>query len=179
MLLAMHVQHGLPVCILRPGLVVGEGGPPFHTGLGFYNNEQHCLGWNSGTNPLPFVLVEDVAEAIFEAARTDGVEGRCYNLVGDVRLSAREYTEALGRALQRPLRFHPQWPRKLWLAEMGKWSLKRATGRKVPAPTLRDILSRGLIAEFDCSDAKRDLGWTPTADRDQFLSRAILVHAAR
>ncbi len=29
------------------------------------------MGWNSGRNPLPFVLVEDVADAIFRAARAE------------------------------------------------------------------------------------------------------------
>ena len=115
--------------ILRPGVVVGEGGPPFHGGLGFFNNDQHCIGWNDGRNPLPFVLAEDVATAILLAARADGVEGRCYNLVGDVRPGAREYIAALGVALQRPLRFHPQSPLKLWAAELGKWTIKRAGGR--------------------------------------------------
>ncbi len=85
MLLDLHGNQGLPVVILRPGVVVGEGGPPFHGGLGFFNNDQHCIGWNDGRNPLPFVLAEDVAAAILLAARADGIEGRCYNLVGDVR----------------------------------------------------------------------------------------------
>ena len=98
----------LNLCILRPGLVVGEGGIPFHSGLGFFNNEQHCIGWNAGRNPLPFVLVEDVADAIVRAVRAEGIEGRCYNLVGDVRLSAREYIAALAEAMRRPLKFHPQ-----------------------------------------------------------------------
>ena len=68
-------MHGLNVCILRPGLVVGEGGMPFHSGLGFFNNEQHCIGWNAGRNPLPFVLVEDVADAIVRAVRAEGSRG--------------------------------------------------------------------------------------------------------
>ena len=62
LLLDMHRDRGLPVCILRPGVVLGQGGTPFHSGVGFYNNDQHCLGWNAGRNPLPLVLVEDVAE---------------------------------------------------------------------------------------------------------------------
>jgi len=41
-LLELHRTEGLPVCILRPGVVVGEGTSPFHSGLGFYNNEQYC-----------------------------------------------------------------------------------------------------------------------------------------
>ncbi|WP_372623263.1 NAD-dependent epimerase/dehydratase family protein [Falsiroseomonas sp.] len=178
MLLAMHAAERLPVCILRPGLVVGEGTSPFHSGLGFYNNDQHCIGWNDGRNPLPFVLVGDVAEAILLACRAGPeIEGRCYNLVGDVRPSARDYIADLGRALGRPLRFHPQRPLALWGGEVAKWVIKRAGGRKVPLPSRRDILSRGLAARFDCADAILDLGWRPTADPAAFAAQAIAVHA--
>ncbi len=177
MLLAMHANEDLPVVILRPGIVVGEGGAPFHSGLGVYNNDQHCIGWNAGRNPLPFVLVEDVAEAVFLAARAEGVEGRCYNLVGGARPNARDFTAALARALGRPLQFHPQWPIGLWLEDRAKWLVKRATGRRVAAPSLRDILSRGMQAEFDCGDAQHDLGWQPVTGHEQFIERAVLVHA--
>lgn len=177
MLLDMEAKEGLPVCILRPGVVIGAGASPLHSGLGFFNNDQHCIGWNDGRNPLPFVLVDDVAEAIFLASRADGVIGKCYNLAGDVRLSAREYIADLAQALGRPLRFHPQSATQLWTEEVGKWVVKRIGGRAVPMPAKRDILSRGMTARFDCSDAKRDLGWTPVADREEFRRLAILVHA--
>lgn len=177
-LLEMASREGLPLVILRPGLVVGAGTPPFHGGLGFANNDQHCIGWNRGTNPLPFVLVSDVAAAIVAAVSAPGLEGRCYNLVGDVRLTAREFIAELARATRRPLRFHPQWPTVLWLMELGKWAVKRAGGRRSPVPSRRDVLSRGLRAPFDCSDAKRDLGWHPVADRATFIAQAIDVHAA-
>ncbi|HEX5328457.1 MAG TPA: NAD-dependent epimerase/dehydratase family protein, partial [Acetobacteraceae bacterium] len=107
LLLGLHASNHLPVVILRPGVVVGDGGPPLHGGLGFFNNDQHCIGWNDGRNPLPFVLAEDVAAAILLAARAANIDGRCYNLVGDVRPSAREYVAMLAAALRRPLRFHP------------------------------------------------------------------------
>ena len=178
MLLDLHAREGLKVVILRPGVVVGEGGPPLHSGVGLFNNDQHCIGWNAGRNPLPFVLAGDVADAILAAARADGVEGRCYNLAGDVRLSAREYLAALGQALGRPLRFHPQAPERLWLVELGKWAVKRAGGRRPPFPSLRDLRSRGMMARFDCGDARRDLGWNPVADPAVFRARAIAVHAA-
>jgi predicted dehydrogenase/nucleoside-diphosphate-sugar epimerase len=176
LLLTMHAKEGLPVVILRPGLVVGEGSPPLHAGLGFSNNDQDCIGWNDGRNPLPFVLVGDVAEAILLASRAKGIEGRCFNLVGDVRPCARDYVADLARATERPLRFHPQSATALWLEDLGKWVIKRAGGRKVPLPSRRELVSRGLLATFDCGDAKRDLGWCPVADPVEFARQAIAVH---
>ncbi len=176
MLLARH-RTGLPVVILRPGVVVGEGTSPFHSGVGLYNNEQHCIGWNDGRNPLPFVLVQDVAAAILLACTAPNIEGRTYNLVGDVRPNAADYTATLGRALGRPLRYHKQSATWLWLEDIGKWVIKRATGRNVPLPSRRDFLSRGLSATFDCADAVRDLNWHPNADPAVFHAKAIAIHA--
>jgi predicted dehydrogenase/nucleoside-diphosphate-sugar epimerase len=178
MLLEMHAVQGLPVCLLRPGLVVGEGSSPFHSGLGLFNNEQHCVGWNAGRSPLPFVLVQDVAQAILLAVKAGAVEGHCYNLVGDARPNARNYVAALARATGRPLRFHPSLPAFLWSQELGKWLIKRAGGQRAAPPSRRDLLSRGLLATFDCEDAKRDLGWRPVAEEAEFLRLAIAVHAA-
>lgn len=177
MLLDLHAREGLPVVILRPGIVVGAGGPPFHSGIGFYNTDQHCIGWGDGRAPLPFVLVDDTAAAIVAACTAPGIDGRCYNLVGDVRLTARDYVSELGRALGRPLRFHPQSPVQLWLEDMAKWLVKRLGGRAAPRPDLRDFRSRAMTATFDCADATRDLGWHPVAERAVFVSQAIDVQA--
>lgn len=175
-LMEMHRTQGLPLVILRPGVVVGEGSSPFHSGLGSFNNDQHCLGWNDGRNPLPFILVEDVASAIVAGLRADGIEGRSYNLVGDVRPSASEYIAQLADALGRPLRFHPQAVAKLYGVEVAKWAIKMAGGRKPAWPSLRDLKSRGMVSPFDCADAKRDLAWSPVADGNVFAERAIRVH---
>ena len=173
LLLDLHAEAGLPVVILRPGLVVGPGASPFHGGLGFYNNEQHCIGWNAGRNPLPFVLAQDVAAAVVSASGAQGVDGRCYNLVGDVRPSARDFIAQLALATGRPLRFHPKAPLALWLEEYAKWLVKRLGGRTGPSPSRRDLLSRGLSATFDCGDAKRDLAWRPVADPAEFMRLAV------
>ena len=177
MLMRMHAQEHLPVVIVRPGVVIGEGTPPFHSGVALFNNEQHWIGWNDGRNPLPFVLVADVADALYRATVTEGIDGRCYNLVGDVTMNAREYTALVAAALQRPLRYHPQSVTWLWLEDVAKWTVKRIGGRNPMLPSRRDFLSRGMVASFDCTDAKTDLGWTPEADRARFIAASITVHA--
>ncbi len=168
---------GLPVVLLRPGLVTGAGTSPFHGGLGFFNNDQYCVGWNDGRNALPWVLVTDCATAIVGALTSEQAVGRAYNLVGDVRPSAREYLADVAQVTGRPLKFVPSSPVALWLVEMGKWLVKRMTGRRVPRPYLRDLRSRGIPAVFDCSAAKRDLGWAPVADAQVFRQMAVQVHA--
>jgi len=176
-LLELHRSKGLPVVILRPGLVIGEGTTPFHSGIGYYNHETHCLGWNRGLNPLPLVLVDDVADAIVRALEGSGVDGKCYNLVGDVRMTARDYVVAMSRATGRPLRYHPQPVQKIFAIEIMKALVKRASGRRDPWPSLRDLRSRGLTARFDCTVEARDLGWTSVSDPAEFLRQGFQVHA--
>jgi len=169
-------EQGLPLVLLRPGLVVGAGASPFHSGLGSFNCDQHCNGWNAGTNPLPFVLAEDVADAVWRALTAPSAIGHSYNLVGDVRLTAREYVAELAVVLERPLRFHPGRPSLLLAEDWLKWAAKTVGGRRAPIPSRHDLLSRGLVASFFCADAKADLGWRPEADRERFIEKALRVH---
>ena len=48
------------------------------------------IGWNRGTDRLPFVLVADVAAAMLGVLRAEGIEGRCFSLVGGMHPIARE-----------------------------------------------------------------------------------------
>jgi predicted dehydrogenase/nucleoside-diphosphate-sugar epimerase len=172
-------RDGLPLCIVRPGVVLGEGGNPFHSGFGIWRGHVHCVGWNRGTNPLPLVLVADVAEAIALALDPGRPAGRAYNLVGDVRLTARECVAELRRALERPLEFHPRAPAQIHGAQAARWAGRTLSGRKSPFPSYRQVKSMGTVARFDCSDVKRDLGWAPCADRERFARDALRVHGRR
>lgn len=173
-LLAAYEEDRLPVCILRPGLVVGEGCPLFPPSIGQLVNGRHCLGWNQGAKPLPFVLAEDVAAACVAAVRTPDIDGRCFNLAGDVRLSAREYVEELANALGRPLVFHPRSTKRIYAEQLRNWLLDRDDD--TPRPNLAILRSRAMRATLDCGDAKRVLGWHPEQDREKFIAKAIHVH---
>ncbi len=166
----------LSLCVLRPAIVVGEYGTPYHSGVGIFVNERHFIGWNSGDNPLPFVLASDVASAAIAATERAEAAGRCYNLAGDVRISAKAYVAELARVLCRPLTYHAQSTAWLWTSELAKFAIKRIGGRKGTLTTLRDLQSRSFLADLDCSDAKRDLGWTPVSNEDAFIAAALTVH---
>lgn len=175
-LLAAYEEDRLPVCILRPGLVVGEGSPLFPASIGQLVNGRHCLGWNRGAAPLPFVLAEDIAAACVLAARAPDINGRCFNLVGDVRLSAREYVEELAKALERPLVFHPRSTKRIYAEQLRNWLLDRDEETETARPSLAILRSRAMRATLECADAKRLLDWTPVTDRKTFITKAIHVH---
>jgi len=176
-LLTAFEESLLPVSILRPGIVVGEGGTPYPTAVGRFVNSRHCLGWGKGTNPLPFVLAEDVAAAVLAAAEKDAALGHCFNLVGDVRLTAREYVAALGAVLERPLVFHSRSSDRIYLTEKLRVGLRRRNAGDAFC-SRRDLYSRAMLASFDCSDVKAALNWTPVADRETFIARGLAVHRA-
>jgi nucleoside-diphosphate-sugar epimerase len=136
------------------------------------------MGWTDGMNELPFVLVEDCARAIVCALEPDAaVAGRTDNIVGGVRITARDYLEELARALGRPLRFHAGRVWRMQGVEIAKWLVKRAGGRAVPFPAVRDLQSRGMRARFDTSDTERALKWEPVRDRARFIESGIRVPA--
>ncbi|QUJ67309.1 Gfo/Idh/MocA family oxidoreductase [Photobacterium sp. GJ3] len=172
----MHEFSTLDVVLLRPGIVVGEGGLLQHTGIGFFNNSQYFIGWNLGQNPLPFVLVQDVASATLAAMTQPDAKGKTLNLVGDVRPTAREYVAMLRKGLSRPYRYVPQLTLWLYLQELGKWAIKRMAGRHPEIPSLRDLRSRAMNARFDTSGEKRLLNWHPVNDWQVFYQQAVLVH---
>ena len=171
------LASGVPVVIIRPGVVVGAGGLLQHTGVGYWPSNTCCLGWGRGQHPLPFVLVDDVASALYAAACRTGIEGEAFNLAGDVRPSAREFVAELAARSLRPFRYHPQPLWRLQSLEIGKWLVKAAARKPgLTFPSYRDLRSRALRAPIDSSKAKRMLGWSPDAGAEHFYIEAIGRH---
>jgi predicted dehydrogenase/nucleoside-diphosphate-sugar epimerase len=175
-LLALHRERGLPLVIVRPGVVLGEGTPLQHSGLGLWVRDNHCVGWGLGDNPLPVVAVDDVAGALVRLAVHEGhdLDGKALNLCTQAPLSAREIVEEMRRATGRDLHFHP---RPLWLSqtmEIGKWIVKKI-GRRPGAtfPSYRDLKTRALVPRFSSRTAREVLGWRPVEDREAFLDRTL------
>lgn len=176
MLLKMRDEKGLNVCILRPGIVIGEDGNPYHSGVARFYNKQHSSCYGKGNHPLPFVLVNDTAEAFFLALIKSGVEGKSYNVVGDVRLTAREYVSELSRVMERPITFVTVSPLKVKCMGVIRWILKMTTGRFDQFPNFHDINCSGLYGYFDNQEIKQDLGWQPIIDREKFIREGIDIH---
>ena len=176
-LLKLHQTEKLPVVILRPAIVLGRGGMLAHGALGDAASDTCILGWGDGRNPLPCVLVQDVARALVLAKDAPDVEGKAFNLSGDIRPTAVEYVQLLREQTRRNFRFYPRSVWKMQAAELFKWALKAAARKANNVPiSYRDLKSLTMAADLDCSDAKKLLGWTPESDREAFFREAIGSH---
>jgi predicted dehydrogenase/nucleoside-diphosphate-sugar epimerase len=173
-LLRMHREQRLPLVIVRPGIVIGRGGSPFHWGVGMWWSDSVCQIWGEGENKLPLVLVEDVAKGLIAAMDTAGIEGRSFNLVADQCLSAEEYLDELDRAGRMQIQRHATPIVKFYLLDMLKWVVKVAVRHpERRLPSYRDWESRTQKAFFDCTAAKTELGWKPVSELDALVQRGI------
>lgn len=176
-LLELHRSRRLPVVILRPAIVVGPGGRLAHDGIGEWVSPTCCLGIGYGDNPLPFVLVEDVVSAFVLAKEVPGIEGRIFNLVGDVRPSAAEYVGLVRERSLRDFRFRPRSLARIQAFRLLLWVAKALVGRRDNAwPNFRELRTASNRSQIDCSAAKRLLGWRPVTDSKEFVQRAIHCH---
>ncbi|WP_425407756.1 NAD-dependent epimerase/dehydratase family protein [Hyphococcus sp.] len=167
--------QGLPLVIVRPGIVIGKGGPLQHWGIAMWRGATACKMWGDGRNILPFVLVDDVADGLVLSMETADVEARSFNLIGDPMLSARDYFTAVGEANRVNMRAQatPIWT--YYIVDVVKYWLKRVLAKKsgLTKPSFRDWKSRAQLSPYENKTAKSALGWTPESDRNAFIKRAI------
>ena len=179
MLMRMHRERELPLVIVRPGIVIGRGGSPFHWGVGMWWHDAVCQIWGQGNNKLPLVLVEDVARGLIAAIDTPAIEGRSFNLVADQfsstqGLSAQEYLDELDHAGGMRIQRYATPILHFYLRDMLKWVVKIAVRHpERRMPSYRDWKSRTQQAHFDCTAAKTVLGWNPVSDRGELVRKGI------
>jgi predicted dehydrogenase/nucleoside-diphosphate-sugar epimerase len=174
LLIDMHRTKKLPVVIVRPGIVIGNGGNAFHWGVGKFS-EGVCEVWGDGTNKLPLVLVQDVAAGLVLCIKAKGIEGQSFNLIDAPLLSAREYLTELQRLAGIKLTIYHRPISRFYLSDLFKWTVKLAVGHpdRTRVPSYRDWESRTQKAVFDCTRARAELGWTPASDRQRVIDEGI------
>jgi predicted dehydrogenase/nucleoside-diphosphate-sugar epimerase len=173
-LIALRREQGLPLVIFRPGIVIGRGGSPFHWGIGMWSWNAVCQIWGQGRNPLPFVLVEDVARALVAALNIAGIEGETFNLVAETNLTALDYLQAFEVHAGVSFQKFPTAPWKFYAADLAKWLVKQIVRHPDKRrPSYRDWETRTQRARYDCTKARRLLNWNPVCDRDAIIRRGI------
>jgi predicted dehydrogenase/nucleoside-diphosphate-sugar epimerase len=167
-------RTGMPFVILRPGVVIGAGGPPAHLGVGRFHTPTSVDFWGDGANKLPLVLLDDVADALVKALDAPGIEGGSFLLTDAPLLSARDYVEAIGARAGSRIEAQPRAFWRYWFADALKEGVKhiiRHPNRR--ASTYHDWACRSHRARYDASDTIARLGWQPAGTREAMIERGI------
>ncbi len=163
-------RHGLPLTVLRPGVIYGPAGSPFsgRVGLRFGSLMLHF----GGGNTLPLSYVDNCADAIVIAGRSKEAPGQAFNVHDDDLPSAREYLHGYRKGVG-PIR-------SLWvpypLLQVGASLLERynrySQGQLPAALTPYRVASTWKGFRFDNLRLK-SLGWRQRVTTRDGLARTF------
>lgn len=161
--LKYYRDFGVPVVVLRPGLVYGP-------------RERHIMPWlierlrngelryfgAKGSSALDPLFVRNLVDAIFLAVDNPQAVGNVYNLNDGEYVSKRRFVEVVAEALDVPA---PRSTRSLWSARWRTWCAETLTrlrgGAAAPSSTWAQYRLLGLNLDFSIERAREQLGYRP------------------
>lgn len=158
-------EQGLPVSVVRPGLVYGPG--DLHL-LNFFSSIQKGLPCliDNGKALIHPIYIDDMTKAFMLCAECPQAVGHSYNIAGERPVSFRELATAIARALGKPL---PRGNLPLWLANAASdifALLPGFKGERAPLTRSRvQFLTNSRV--YDISRARQELGFAPQVELDE------------
>jgi nucleoside-diphosphate-sugar epimerase len=168
-----HREHGLPVTVLRPATIYGPRGKDFVVEIAKLLRQRLMLLIDGGHAPGGFTYVDDVAQAMIDAAASTKTMGRAYNICGETGTTWQEYVCALADALdcRRPrLSLHFPAARAMGHAMETPYGWLRLKHR--PLLTRHAVYLLGRSQEFPAARARADFGFAPRVTLEEGLRRS-------
>lgn len=161
-----HRDHGLPVTVIRPGLLYSRERHPFEGGMVLSFGSQLRIALGRRKQTVSLTQVENVADAIYRALCAKQAIGRVYNVVDDPILLGEYLTflRQFGSKKKRTILIPPGpfYPLVSFIEHVC-----RCIGQA--SPLSRRQFERVLNSViYDTSRAKKELGW---------ISKGLLAEA--
>jgi nucleoside-diphosphate-sugar epimerase len=160
--LKFHHEYGLPVSVVRPGLVYGPG--DLHL-LGFFSSIRKGLfrviaGGKALLHPI---YIDDMTAAFLLCGERTEAIGRSYNIAGERPVTIRELATAIAHSLDKEL---PGGSIPLWLANLASdifALVPSMRGERAPLTRSRvKFLTNSRV--YDCRRAQTELGFKAQVD---------------
>ena len=164
-----HRECGVPVVVLRPGVVYGPGGGAAmsnRVGLRVFGVLLH-LGRR---NPIPITFVDNCAEAFVVAGRHPAAVGESYSVVDDDLVTAHEFLRRYRREVERVATISLPWFATRLMTSALEWYVNRSKGQLPDIFTQYKVASSWQRHRFDNSKLKK-LGWKPIVTTEAGLRR--------
>lgn len=167
--LKAYREQGLPISVVRPGLVYGPG--DLHL-LGLFASIKKGLFRviDGGQALLHPIYIDDLITAFLLCVEQPEAAGRSYNIAGKQPVTIRELATAIAHAMGKEL---PRGSIPLWLANRAAdifTMLPGFQGERAPLTRSRvTFLTRSRV--YDISRAKAELGFSPRVSLDEGMKQ--------
>lgn len=167
-------KKGLPVVVLRPGVIYGPRGPVIFPHAGFTLLDRLIVMVGRGTNLIPLTFVDNTVDAILLAMQQDQAVGEVFTVVDDGEITQREYLRRCRQATGDPRPVVPV-PFAFFLLPVGMIRLAARLGliRKKHLPSRYALASKYYSLRFSSEKARRLLGWQPQVSLEEGLRRTF------
>ncbi len=167
-----YLRQGLPVVVIRPGIIYGPGGRVMHPNVGYFVTKKLFLLVGSGDNLLPLTYVDNTVDGILLALSSDKAVGQIYNLIDGAAITQREFLEHYrasvnGRFITLSL------PLSLLLAGAALARYLKWFGIASITTTAYGFKAQYANVSFDAAKARRELGWQPRIALEEGLRRTF------
>jgi nucleoside-diphosphate-sugar epimerase len=167
---------GLPLVIVRPGVIYGPGRPSLLGRVGL-SAGRFLLKLGTG-DTVPCTYVENCADAVFLAGTVPAIEGRVYNILDDQRPTRAEVIRAYRRRGTRLTVLPVPTPLVRPASALFEWYWERS-GRLLPPVFTRYRAALWKPMRYTNARAKRDLGWEPKVSTRQALDLSFTASNAQ
>jgi nucleoside-diphosphate-sugar epimerase len=167
-------KKGLPVVVVRPGLIYGPYGKVLFPHVGYALGGRLFFIIGRGDNLLPLTYVENTVDAILLAAIREEAIGQTYNIVDGVEITQREYLGKYIAATQ--ANFHTlsvPFSLLLFLTALVEQLGDLGMMNIASLPSKYGLRSKWKSLKFDSSKAQRELYWHPRIGLEEGLKRTF------
>jgi nucleoside-diphosphate-sugar epimerase len=166
---------GLPLVIVRPGVIYGPGRPTLLGRVGL--SAGRFLLKLGGGDRVPCTYVDNCADAVVLAGVVPGIDGRAYNILDDHRPTRADVIRAYRRRGTRLTVLPVPTPLVHPASALFEWYWERS-GRFLPPVFTRYRAALWKPMRYTNARAKRELGWQPKVSTLQALDLSFTASSA-
>jgi nucleoside-diphosphate-sugar epimerase len=165
-----RAKHGIPLCVLRPGVIYGPGGGAFSARVGL--SLPGIFLFLGGKNLMPLSYVDNCAEAICIAAERARFDGDVYNVHDDDLITCDEYLRRYQSEVGPVRVLRSPYFATMLLSRAVQWYHAHSRGQLPPIFT--PYKTRTMWKGNRFSNARlHGLGFSPIVSTDEGLRRTF------
>jgi nucleoside-diphosphate-sugar epimerase len=165
-------EEGLPITVLRLGILYGPGGRSPDRGLIQLGPLRLTIG--RGRNQMPYAYVGNAVDCMLLAAISPEAIGQAYNVVDEPQVTPHDVAERSAKITGERSILTPVPPFLLsGVARLFEWRNERRDSQTPPKLSRFVVSSAGRNLRYDTSRAREQLGWQSEVTLEEGLRKIL------